>query len=133
MIAAILRLVISIGVVLASVVTIFEIAFAGMGPAVILHVGEAGDGVAVERVERIDPALIVEVGRIGIVRGVGADLTTVLHAVERRTYILEEFGAGGDQMDRARGIAEGARHRIGNVIPITGLIWGYEDGGAGGV
>jgi hypothetical protein len=94
---------------------------------------QTGDGIAIQGVKRIDPGLIVEVRGIGIIRGIVAYLTTVLDVLQSGAQVLKELGTRSNQVDGSRGIAEGPRHRVGNVVVVTGLLRGFEDCRAGAI
>ena len=131
-VAAIFRFVIGVGVILALAV-VLGVALAGVRPAVVLGMREAGYGFAVKGVEGVDPGFIIEVGGIGIARRIVSYFTTVLHAVQGGTKALEQLGAGSDQVDRSCGIAKRPCHRVWNVVRFTGLLRSFEDGCAGTV
>jgi hypothetical protein len=132
MVSAVARLVVSVGVVLAIiiVVRIRDGAFAGMRPAVIFRMRKRCDVLAIERVERVEPDLIVVGGGIRVVRGDEGSFATVHQSIESWAQALVSDRADGNEMDYAGVVAEGAGHGVGNVVGRAGILGGREDRGA---
>lgn len=93
----------------------------------VLHMDKRVDGLAVERVCRADPFLVVKMGRISIPVRVHDDLTIALDRIERLSNHPSIDRMGSDKLHPAIGIPEGTRRQVGNVVHGTPIDGPVED------
>jgi len=101
-------------------------AHAGMFPAVIFHVAERNDALAINVVKRVQPGGVVEIRNVCVMRGVINHLAIMLRGFERGSKAGARDVVGCNQMDRSFVVFEGASRGIWNINLFAGFFLGIE-------
>src|SRR5262249_16948349 len=88
-------------------------------PAVILHVPQRYNPLAINAVERIEPGVVVEVRNVPVMGRLIDDLTIVLDGLECRPEPRARDIVRGDQVDCSLVVTEGTGRGIRNVDLLT--------------
>src|SRR5580700_8989117 len=99
-----------------------------MLPAVILHMPERDDALAVNVVERIQPGVVVVIRDVPVARRFVGYLAIVLRGLERGSQARTSDVMRGNQVDCSLVVSEGPSRGIRNINLLARLLLSVEGG-----